>query len=70
MRRLFAKHTGYPAEKLRPDDDLVFFWADLDVAELLRELEATFGIVLTDAEVERTRRTTRAVALPVASKAL
>jgi hypothetical protein len=69
VRRVFAKHTEYPAEKLLPDDDLAFFWADLDMAELIEELESGFGFTITSAETKRTPCTIRAASHLVASKA-
>jgi acyl carrier protein len=68
VRRVFAKHMDYPAEKMLPDDDLRFFWADLDMVELIRELEAAFGIEITDEDAERTACTIRAVAQTVSRK--
>ena len=44
VRRSFAKHMEYPAEKMLPDDDLDFFWYDLDIVDVIRDLEAEFGI--------------------------
>jgi hypothetical protein len=69
VRRVFAKHMDYPAEKLLPDDDFAFFWAELDMVDLVRELESGFGIAITNAEAERTPCTIREVSLLVASKA-
>jgi hypothetical protein len=68
VRWVFAKHTGYPAEKLLPDDDLAFFWADLDMAELIEELESGFGFTITSADLKRTPCTIRAASHLVASK--
>ena len=68
VRESFAKHTGYPVEKLRPDDDLTFFWYELDLAPLVKELESQFGIKFTSEELERTPCTIRDVSLLVASK--
>ncbi len=68
VRRVFAKHMAYPTQKLLPDDDLEFFWAELDMVELVEELESGFGIVITQADTERTPCTIRAVSLLVASK--
>jgi len=66
-RRIFAKHTEYPAEKLLPDDDLTFFWVELDMVELLKELESEFGITITDALARHTPCTIRAVSRMVAN---
>ena len=65
---MFARHTNYPAEKLLPDDDLAFSLAGLDLDELLAELEEGFGIVITNADAERTACTIRAVSLLIARK--
>jgi len=68
VRLLFAKHMAYPSEKLRPDDDLTFFWFELDMAPLIEELESGFAIKFAPEETERTPCTIRAVSLLVASK--
>jgi hypothetical protein len=52
VRMLFAKHMGYRADKMLPDDDLMFFWYDLDMIELVRDLEREFGIAISDADLE------------------
>ena len=67
VRRVLAKHTGLPAERLWPDDDLTFAWV-VDVLVVLADLEEVFGIAITDAEAERTLCTIRAVSLLVAGK--
>lgn len=48
MRRVFAPRIGYPAEKLLPDDDRSFFWADL-----VRDLKQAFAIEITKSESPR-----------------
>jgi hypothetical protein len=68
VRQLFAKHMGYPADKLRPDDDLAFFWAQADMGDLIEELESAFGVEFTDEDVERTPCTIRAVSLLIETK--
>jgi hypothetical protein len=69
VRRVFAEHTGYVAEKLLPDDDLNAFWADIDQSDLIKELESFFGITFKKADVERTPCTIRAVSMLVANNA-
>lgn len=70
VRRVFARHMGYPAEKLLPDDDLLFFWAELDMVDLIRDLESEFGIEITNADVATVPRCTiRAVSHLVSRKA-
>ena len=68
VRRLFAKQMGYPADKLLPDDDLTFYWYDLDMIELMKELEVDFGIEITDKDAEGTPCTIRDVSLLVSGK--
>lgn len=68
VRRLFASHMGYPAEKLLPDDDFALFWAELDMVDFIKELESEFDIVISRLDVEHTACTIRAVSLLVASK--
>src|SRR6516165_8386764 len=65
VRRVFAKHMGYPADKLFPDDDLTFFWAELDMVDLINELESVFEIRFCREELARTPCTIRAVAILV-----
>jgi hypothetical protein len=61
---------GYQAEKMLPDDDLMFFWADLDMVELVRDLEQEFGIEITRADAASVASCTiRAVTDLVARKA-
>src|SRR5438105_3762683 len=52
VRRVFAQNTGYPEYKILPDDDLTFFWFELDMIPLIRDLEREFGIEITDADAE------------------
>jgi acyl carrier protein len=61
VRQMLAKHTGYPVEKLLPDDDLTPFWDELDALDLILDLEETFDIQIDTHEAERTRCTIRAV---------
>lgn len=68
VRRTFAKYMGYPAQKLLPDDDLSFFWAEMDMADLIRELETAFGIEITGEDAANTPCTIRAVTSLVTSK--
>ena len=68
VRRVFAEHMDYPAEKLLPDDDFAFFWADSDMVDLIEELESGFNIVISKSDTERTPCTIRAVSLLVGSK--
>ena len=68
VRRIFAEHMEYPAEKLRPDDDLTFFWAELDMFGLIQELQAGFEITITDEDLERTPCTIRGASLLIETK--
>jgi hypothetical protein len=52
VRRIFAKHTQYPADKLLPDDDLMFVWHEMDSTDLVRDVDREFGIEITGAEAE------------------
>ncbi len=65
VRRVFAKYSGLPAEKLLPDDDLGFVWAETDASELIAEIEAAFGVTFSPSEVEQTPCTIRAVSFLV-----
>jgi hypothetical protein len=67
-RRIFARHMDYPADKLLPDDALTPFWADLDLADLVGELEAEFGVTFTDADLEQTPCVIRAVSLLIEAR--
>lgn len=50
VRRVFAEYMGYPADRMLADDDLSFFWHELDMADLFEELESCFGIEITAAD--------------------
>lgn len=50
VRAAFAKHMGYPAEKMLPDDDLLFFWNELDMLPLILDIEEAFRLEITDAD--------------------
>jgi hypothetical protein len=68
VRRIFAKHMQYPAEKLLPDDDFAFYWEELEAVHMVREIETHFGVTLSYAAVEATPCTIRAMSMLVASK--
>lgn len=55
IRAMFARHMDYPAEKMLPDDDLRFYWNEIDAIDIVREIEAHFGIVITDQDTEQVR---------------
>lgn len=61
VRRAFAKHMGLPAEKLLPDDDFTYAWAEMDASELIAEIESAFGVTFSSFEVAQTPCTIRAV---------
>jgi hypothetical protein len=61
VRRVFAEWMGYPADRLLPDDDFTFFWAELDGEPLIVSLEEEFGAVFPEADVATTRPTIRQV---------
>jgi hypothetical protein len=68
VREVFAKHMGYSPEKMAkmlPDDDLSFYWNEVDAIDQVRDLEQAFNITITKAEFERTRCTIRSVSLLV-----
>ncbi len=70
VRRVFARHMDYPADKLLPDDDLLFFWDELDMIDLIRDLEREFGIEITNTDVATVPSCTiRAVSHLVSRKA-
>lgn len=62
VRRLFAKHTSYEFDRLLPDDDLMFFWEDLDGAPLIEDIEREFGVTISAVDAETTKCTIREVA--------
>ena len=68
VRKLFAKHTGYPGDRLLADDDLAFFWAELDGNDLIKDLEREFSLAISVQEAEVTRCTIRAVTLLIMRK--
>jgi hypothetical protein len=51
VRRVFAKHMSYSADRMQPNDDLTFFWAELDLVDLVRDLDREFGIKIAAADV-------------------
>jgi acyl carrier protein len=59
VRAILAKHMAYPREKMLPDDDLLFFWYDLDAVDLMIEIEERFGIKINDTDAEQTALTIR-----------
>lgn len=61
VRRIFASNTGYATKKLLPDDDLSFFWAEMDALELFLQLESTFQIKISEADAAHTPCTIHAV---------
>ena len=69
VRQALASQTGYPADKLLPDDDLAFFADEFDTIPLVRELESRFGITIADEDSERTACNIRAISLLIASNA-
>ena len=61
--------TTIPPEKMLPNDDLMFFWYDLDMIEPIRDLEQEFGIVITQSDMNSvTACTIQAVSQLVADK--
>lgn len=54
VRQILAAETMHRAEKLLPDDDLTFFWEELDAAEFVGRLESEFLVTLTPADFNRT----------------
>jgi acyl carrier protein len=46
VRRVYAEVFGYPAEKLRPEDDFQFLLKGDDPTPLIQALEMEFGVSL------------------------
>jgi hypothetical protein len=61
VRQIIAKEMGYPAEKMLPDDDLMFYWAEVDGIYLIREIEEMFGVEISQADAEQTMMTIRGI---------
>jgi hypothetical protein len=59
VRRILATHTGYPAAKILPDDDLIFFWRELDLVRVFNDLEEEFNIRITQSDIRRCTCTLR-----------
>jgi acyl carrier protein len=68
IRSIFAKHMSYPAVKMLPDDDLNFYWNEIDMVDLVREVESRFGIFISDLDAKHCRCTIRSVSMLVESK--
>lgn len=52
VRRILAAHMDYPADKILPDDDLMFFWRELDLVHLFNDLEQEFNIRITQSDIK------------------
>jgi acyl carrier protein len=61
VRGILAKQMGYTPEKMLPDDDLTFFWDDIDSIGLILELEDQFGIKINDTDAEQSAFTIREI---------
>ena len=60
---ILAKHTSVDKAALTPDKDLKLDLGldSLDVAEVVYEMEGTFGITITDESAERIRKISETV---------
>jgi acyl carrier protein len=61
VRGILAKQMGCTPEKMLPDDDLTFFWDDVDGIDLILELEDQFGMKINETDAERTAYTIREI---------
>ena len=68
VRAIVAKHMEYPAEKMLPDDDLMFYWDEVDAIDLILEIEERFGIKITEADTEHKMFTIRGISRLVQRK--
>lgn len=51
VRRILAHYMDYPADKILPDDDLMFYWRELDLVDVFRDLEDEFSIRISQADL-------------------
>jgi hypothetical protein len=52
IRQILARHMEYPADKILPDEDLIFFWREMDLVYVFNDLEKEFHIHITQSDVE------------------
>jgi hypothetical protein len=63
VRHLFADNTGYAHDRLLPDDDLSFYWEDIDPTPLVETLEQEFCVTLPEDRLVAIRPTIRALSI-------
>ena len=68
VRQIFAEQMGYDAVKMLPDDELGFYWNELDAVDLICEIENQFGVYFSDVDLEGASCTIRDVVRIVARK--
>jgi len=62
VRRILAEHMGYPADKILPDDDFMFYWREIDLEDVFKDLEEEFNISVTQSEIRNSTCTVRSLA--------
>lgn len=62
VRQMFATIIGVSSDRLLPDDDLTFFFEELDMVEDFKEWEQKFEIKIDDADAVATKGTLRGIA--------
>jgi hypothetical protein len=58
VRQSLATEMGYSAAKILPDDDLMFFWRDVDLVDVVRDWEGKFGIRITQEDASSAAKCT------------
>lgn len=59
VRRVLATHMDYPAEEMLPDDDLMFYWRELDLTYVFQDLERDFKIRIDHTDLKHRACTVR-----------
>jgi acyl carrier protein len=62
VRKITAEQLQYERERLLPDDDFMFVFAEVDAIEFIMELEEAFDIEIPDSDSSKTPPTIRAMA--------
>jgi acyl carrier protein len=62
VRRIFGEQLGYEPERLRPDDDFMFLFMELDAVELVTEIEEAFDVHISNEDLEKIKPTIRGMA--------
>ena len=68
VRTIFAEQLDLEVELLRADDDFLFYFAEMDAAELVMDVEERFDVVLNDTDLSSVPCTIRGATQLVLAK--